>query len=479
MSRSLRRIAGVARLALLFAAAFVARSTDALEQKFWGVTPYRVRVEVAVDAALRPEPQLAERLAAELAERIDGAIGPLWRLEIVATEGPRRWSILRELDAIDRREPTVPDLAVDKLLLLAVRAERSGWRIAAREYDDYLRRWGEVGERTAPQRELLGETCFEQLVAVFSPLLLVRPLDEDDERVELLPRGRELPTPAGEALFLRPGQPLQPLIRRTDRAGELLPDGVSNVPWTYLEAIEPQTDGSWLAEVRSGIRRPFRARRRGQFEQLAVGLHPSGDSTTVRFYARNNPATGLAGYEVFRKLPGDQGTELVGVTNRDGEATIPRYAESVSTLFLRSDGQLLARIPVVSGTATRVEAPIADDGARLRAQAELRTVREDLIDLVARRAILMGRVRAYLNGGRLDDAKRLMTELSGLATVAEYSRRIDVSQRANRSPDPQVQERIDAMFADTRSLLAKFLSMKQITELQAEVNQASAAAATE
>ena len=71
MSRSLRRIAGVARLVLLLAAAFVARSTDALEQKFWGVTPYRVRVEVAVDAGLRPEPQLAERLAAELAERID------------------------------------------------------------------------------------------------------------------------------------------------------------------------------------------------------------------------------------------------------------------------------------------------------------------------------------------------------------------------------------------------------------------------
>ncbi|MCA9238271.1 MAG: hypothetical protein KDA44_22515 [Planctomycetales bacterium] len=468
----LRRLAW-ASLAVWLVAACASPCARAVEQKYWGVTPYRLRVEVAIDASWQPEPGLAERLAAELAERIDSAIGPLWKAEVVVAAGPRRATLLRGIPEFSWDDLSAEQRTLDKLLFVTLRANPSGWEIHCREFDVYLRRWGDALETRLQQRTRLDEAVFDTLVDAFSPLATVHTIEDDDAHVELLPRGYELPSRDGQTPFFAAGRPFEPILRRTDRAGELLENGVVPISWTYLSAIEPE-DGAWLADVFTGVSRPFRARRRGQVEQLAIGLTPRGDSTVVRFYARQDKSIGLAGYEVFRKT-GDEGTELIAVTDRDGEAVIGKFDEAIVTLYLRSDGQLLAKIPVAPGAIARLEAPIADDAARLRAQAELRTVREELIDLVARRAILMGRARSYLQAGRLDDAQKLMAELSELPGVAQFSREITMSERASESSDPGVQKRIETMFADTRSLLSKFLNPKPISDLQAEVSQARAA----
>ncbi|MAT71467.1 MAG: hypothetical protein CMJ58_18315 [Planctomycetaceae bacterium] len=459
-----------ARAILAVAVIFASRSAHAVEQKYWGETAYQVQIELAVDARLRPETDFAERLASALLRRIDAAVGPLWKTNLTVTAGVRRADLLRSLPATPWEDTPAEIRQSDKLLLLAVAATPQGWQIRTREFDSYLRRWNPVATTTVQQRRRLEEACFQALFASFSPLAEVRVIEGNDERVELLPRGHDLPLRGGRSPFFSSGMPLLPILRRSDRSGELLENGVVPLPWTYLSATEPQGD-HWLADVHTGVRRPFRARRRGQVEQLAVGLSPRDAATIVRFYAREDKSIGLAGYEVFRKTS-DGGTELVGVTDRHGEIEIPRSAEAIATLFLRSDGQLLAKIPVAPGAEQRLEAPIADDAARLRAQAELRTVREDLIDLVARRAILIGRARNYLETDRLKDAQQLMSELGKLPGVAQFSRQISLAERGNSSADASVQKRISTMFDDTRSLLAKFLSPKPINDLQAQINQA-------
>jgi hypothetical protein len=254
----------------------------------------------------------------------------------------------------------------------------------------------------------------------------------------------------------------------------LRPDGVSVVPWTYLEATQPEGD-AWAAAVHSGIRRPFGVRRRGQVQQLALVLRAGSPTTTVRFHARNDPAAALVGYEAFVKT-GEQTSTWVGVTDSHGELVLPRGHDPIATLLLRSDGLLLAKVPVPVGALTRIEAPIADDGARLRAQAELRAIREELIDLVAQRAILMARVRAQLAAGKTDAAAGLMEELNELPLQSTFDRRIETAARAAHSDDPLVQGRIDKLFGDTRALLSKFLNVRQITDLQNEVLRAQSAA---
>jgi hypothetical protein len=221
------------------------------------------------------------------------------------------------------------------------------------------------------------------------------------------------------------------------------------------------------------MRNPFGAKRRGLVEQLAIALKNPHAPSRVRFHARIDAKRGLAGYEVFRDL-GKQPPQLVGVTDRDGIISVPPGEGAVSMLLLRSEGALLARVPVAAGVAELLDTPIADDNARLAAQAEARVVREELIDVVARRAIMMARVRAMLKAGRVDDAEKLMSELDELPTASVFAGAIDAAaRRLPKSDDPQVQRAIDRLFASTRQLLSRYLDPRAISTLQNEVNAAS------
>jgi hypothetical protein len=60
-----------------------------------------------------------------------------------------------------------------------------------------------------------------------------------------------------------------------------------------------------------------------------------------------------------------------------------------------------------------------------------------------------------------------------------FSRTIDnAARRTPPQDDPSVQKRIDALYASTRDMLAKFLSTRPITDLQNEVNAAANAPQT-
>ena len=176
---------------------------------------------------------------------------------------------------------------------------------------------------------------------------------------------------------------------------------------------------------------------------------------------------------MFRAGP-NGATDRIGVTDRDGMITIPRTDEKVSMLLLRSDGQVLAKVPIAIGVSGVQQTPIADNVTRLQAQAEAQVVREELIDLVARRAIMMGRVKSMLKQGRIEDAKELMGELDALPSPSVFGRTIEnAARRIPQSDDPSVQKRIDALFSSTREMLSKFLSTRPITDLQNEVNAAA------
>jgi hypothetical protein len=118
--------------------------------------------------------------------------------------------------------------------------------------------------------------------------------------------------------------------------------------------------------------------------------------------------------------------------------------------------------------------PVADDTARLRAQASLTSLTEQLIDTVAQRNILIARVRDRIKKGQIEAAQELYSELDSLPGRAQFDQRISSAEnrQLNHSDDPKVQARIERLFADTRKLLGRFLSTKQITELQGELTAA-------
>jgi hypothetical protein len=448
--------------------------------KKWTLAPYRIHITLAVDSAKRPQPNLPQDLQQAITERVASHIGPLWTAEVrIAADGASRRQCF-EAREIPWDEFPSEFKEFDKLLWLGVRAVPQGYELTAREFDVYTRRWAPAHQRTVSQRSYLAEACFDLLTGVFTPLAVIEPIADDDAQVRLAFKGSDLPRRSAADPFTRSGDLFQPLLRRSDRAGKVLESGATPVPWTFLTAASFDKGGQWLADVHTGTRRPFGVQRRGRVEQLALALRNPPGPAKVRFHARSDREQGLAGYEVFR-MADDGSSKLLGVTDRQGVISVPPAEDvPVSMILLRSDGLLLAKLPVPSSSGPLLEIPVADSVARLRAQSEAQVVREQLVDVVARRSIMIARIKSLLEKGRLDDAKQLMFELDSLPTSSVFGRSIELAaKKIPPSKDPTVQRSVDKMFSTTRELLGKFLDRRPIIDLQSQVNAAPTKAAAD
>jgi len=148
-------------------------------------------------------------------------------------------------------------------------------------------------------------------------------------------------------------------------------------------------------------------------------------------------------------------------------------------LYVKHVGELLARLPLLPGLLAEADAAVPDDDLRLLAEGYLMGLRDDVIDAVAERAILIPRVRTLIQAGRLDEAQDLLRQLQTMDSADQFLRELSLKQKRLISDDPAVQRRLDAMFSDVEKLIHEKLDRQTIEQLQAELVQARAAAARE
>jgi hypothetical protein len=229
-----------------------------------------------------------------------------------------------------------------------------------------------------------------------------------------------------------------------------------------------ERQGSVLTcEFQSGFRQPFSTRRSSRIQQLALLVKPRLDATTLRLVNRQALDEPLAGYEVYSRGPDEkQVPQLVGRTDWRGELTIERDEdEPIKVLLVRNGQQLLGKLPLVAGEQPLLVAPLRNDELRLEAEGFLLGVQDSLVDLVARREVLATRIRRAIEAGELERADTLLRELRQLDTQEDFARRVQQRKQTLSTVDPQVQQKIDELFAQTRSLLGKYLSQDQVDEL--------------
>ena len=210
----------------------------------------------------------------------------------------------------------------------------------------------------------------------------------------------------------------------------------------------------------------------GRVEQLAVGIRADADATTLHLHARKNEKKPLAGYEVLRQNPGEEPPTRIGLSDAAGEVRVPPGESRIEMLFIKHGGQLLAKLPVVSGVASEINVPLPDDDARLAAESRLAALREDLIDVVARRNILMARARQKIQKKDFKAANELLRSLDDLPGKPQFTLTLSTSARLLRSDDPMMQRKIDQLFAATQTLMTQFLDLKPINELHNELREA-------
>ncbi len=154
---------------------------------------------------------------------------------------------------------------------------------------------------------------------------------------------------------------------------------------------------------------------------------------------------------------------------------MPPATNPVRVLVVKSGNTLLARLPIVPGLASQLEADIANDDYRLEVEGFLAGLQEELIDLVTRREVLLARALAKLEKQDLAEADKLVRELQTLRTREDFDRQIVAERQKIYDEDPAVQRKIDRMFEGTRRLLYQYLDPAPVEKLIVQLSAAKTA----
>lgn len=463
---------------LMLAAVNVSMPSRLRAQSIFEVTPYQIQVWVV----MQPHPQVApawqQQLTEELEQLVESRVGAPWTLQSAPVPDPFRYPLLAdELPAMERILEHDSSLGNrDKLMVVTLAAERDGFRMSVRELDFATRNWSAASSRLLANADRLAWHAADLLCRQFVPIVRIEQIE--DASVVASERAGALVRPENSERFwqspvsVTAGELLQPVIRRADRNGVVRADGIKPIDWTVL-VVEGRDSGGIKCRFESGYRQPFSTRRSSRVEQLALVVKPHWDATILRLVNRSAPDEPLVGYTVYAKRPDSEEPEFLGRTDWQGEMKLEASAEKpVQVLFVRNGQQLLGKLPVVPGAERLLVAPLRNDDLRLEAEGFLIGVQDSLVDLVARREVLAVRIRRHLEAGELDKAEELLRDLRRLDTQDDFARRVQQRRQALTSEDPQVQQKIDQLFAQTRGLLGRYLSQEQVDEL----NQALATA---
>lgn len=439
----------------------------------WEHRPYRIHVLVALDLPGGLNEQLAESVPSFLQRRTVAAMGPLWLLDVQLATGTERYRVLAHCASTFSPPTTDHPTEADKLVLASLCYKPEGFVLAAREYDRYVERWSLPIRRVCRQEQALLEQLFGLLSAVVAPLARFELDPANEERVVMLPRGAAL-VQNSDGRTCELGAVFLPILRRTTRTGELIAGGIQTVPWTFIEVVECE-DNKAVGHIWSGNRRPFGVRRLGRIEQVAIAIRSDPGNTELRLVSRAVPAKPLVGYEVYAQsadVTEKPAPARLGATNAEGKIQVMPNDHRVQMLFVKNGGLVLARFPMVPGAEPQVEVPLPDDDPRLTAETRLAALREELIDVVARRNILMARARQKIKAADFAAAQQLLDAINQLPGRSQFNLSLMTAARLTKSDDPQIQRRIEQLFEATQTALGQYLDPRPVSELHNELREA-------
>ena len=142
--------------------------------------------------------------------------------------------------------------------------------------------------------------------------------------------------------------------------------------------------------------------------------------------------------------------------------------------YIKNGETLLARLPIITGYRESEKADLPDDRRRLQAEAFLKGIQGEILDLVVRRKILDARIRKKIDEGKLDEASTLLDELKKVRNYEGLSSQIqNIERRAESTengfiPAP-VKERINKMLGTTSDLMKNYLQEDLVRKLEVKL----------
>jgi len=411
-------------------------------------------------------------------------LGEVWQV----TTAENRWLVpaaQRGIESLTAAAVSArfADQAFDKVFLLAVEPVGAQWRLSGREWDAILNELSPMQSREIADLRQLADELYRLAHDLFRPIAEIE--HQEESEVVVRARGGALVPPDPQQVQFRSGQLLQPFYRSHARKDR--PARVQTIPWTYLKvAAESETDipGEISCQLLTGLRSPLRSRRQLRVDALAIALPVPSGATRLQLTSQAHAGKPMPGLDV-EVLSDPEVPPRRLLSDRTGSVLLTANPQEPQVwLMIRSGNRLLARLPYVPGLQPEEQVSLPDDSIRLELEGDLAILQSELMDAVARRAVMMVRVRAAAHGGDREGTSRLRKELDELPGHQEFAPRLAAIraravQNARADNDKVAAARIEQICAETSRLIQRYLDRDKLRSLDEEIAEIQRTTATD
>lgn len=441
------------------------------------LTPYAVLVRLNVPLNAEIDARFRDQFVKEFTASIRSAMGQMWTTVVEPGSDPRVNSsaALSGATAAELTEEFV-DSPYDKVFLAGASRSGSCWSIIAREWDAASQTLGAVEDASTCDGRLAATLAGDLVMRLFRPVARIESVD--GTRVVTTVRAGEFPPADAEYAPFSSGDQLTPFVRYYDRDRNLLQ--IRELPWTFLQ-VDSVTRARMECETVSAYRTPLAGSRR-RMELMAIEARPTFGSTRLIVAPRGDATDPLPGcrVEVLNRIPTAEDPvedRLQLLTDRRGSIVITADpGHPLQHVLVHSGKALLARVPLIPGLEETMTLAIPDDAARLSVEGSLSVLEGELIDAVARRAMLMARARRASKGRDWDDVDIFIEDLQDVPDYEAFRQRVasvqlPAVQSARELGDRVAESRIKKMCADLQQAASGHLDAEVVREFRIEMDE--------
>lgn len=446
------------------------------------IIPYdQQKYIVSVSLGVAPGSGLSDseiqRLVVQLRSLMESRIGVWWKMDVTRSLAgdPLNRAMLAARPVTSWNEVLAPT-PIEKKFSLTLDREGTRFRLSGIEWDRASQSLTTIQERLTYDRRLLPAYAADLVFDLFRPLVSIDTIAES--RIEMRIRGGEFLPPDVNLTPFAIGDHVTCFMRHLDKNRQL--KRMQSVPWTSVR-IDLVERGYLQGTLVSAFKAPLAGSRR-RVELLGFKIRPAHAQTRLQVIPRGKPQSPMAGYrvEVLDRLETKDDTVADRVTlrtDRNGEVLIPADpAKPLRYLIVYSGTAPLAKAPLIPGFADRLVLQAPDDAARLYVEAETELLQSELVDLVARRAVLMARARGAAKKVNWEFVTELEQQVDALPTLEQFLVRIEALktpavQSAKRSKDKAQESRIVRMCQQITEMAQLHLDPVKVTEFHTEIDE--------
>lgn len=473
--------------------------------------PYKVTVTIGFDGPETQLPRTRAWLVDEIRKGLERMYGPMWNAQVASSD----WLIPASVNRLQRlTEPELleryPESTTEKVILIAISGSQGAFEMSCREYDTRIHELSPLlSDRTNDFQSVPNMAC-RLARDCFRPVLLLAGPAIDKTELEFFLQAGTLIPPDPLAAQIADGDVLRTFLRQMDRRNPGRLKFLQRLDLCYIRVtsfnqelhastpsstdmpvmVEGTTADSPAVYVDSGHVRgvlishgpvPFGGRGRST-QQFALRQRPSAPGSRVRLVLQPRPDRPLICYRVdkvakLRQNDVSETPNIRSLTDRDGAIEIDVDPQNPTFwLYVYSGSLLLARVPYAPGLIPEDTMKLPDDTLRLGVEGELYLLRDQLVDMVAEKAVYMSLARKAAAAGDGPGVEAAIAQLDALPGQREFDAMLNEIRspaigKAEQQKNSGVKRKIESLCNKmAESLKVFFATDKRLKEAE-ELNK--------